>query len=88
MFSPASSDARISSGPMVKSRMRTSGVRPLADLVAVGDGHAHHLGDHREREREGEVGDEVHLAPVGGGVEVLVDEPARPAAAGRRCASG
>ena len=31
----------------------------LAQLVAVGVGHAEHLGDHLERQREGEVGDHV-----------------------------
>ena len=31
----------------------------IPQLVAVGGGHPEHLGDHLEREREGEVGDDV-----------------------------
>ena len=37
-------------------------VRPLAEAVAVGDGDAEQLGDHRDRQRERERRDELHLA--------------------------
>ena len=53
---------------------RDERVRPVAQLQAVGLRHAEHLGDHRERERERQVGDHVHLAAGGGGVEHPVHE--------------
>ena len=53
-------------------------VRPVAELVAVGRGHAEHLGDHREGEGEGEAADQVDGLAAGGllgeRVEQLVDE--------------
>ena len=49
-------------------------VGPVAELVAIGVGHPEHLGDHGERQREREVGDDVHLAGRGHGVERVVDE--------------
>ena len=50
-------------------------VRPVAQLVAVAVGHAEHVGDHLERQREREVGDHLHrVAARDDGVERGVDE--------------
>ena len=57
------------------------GTRPLAQLEAVASfGHAEHLGDDDEGEREREAGDEIELGCVLRVVEVAVDErlDARP----------
>ena len=48
-------------------------VRPVEDELAVGLRHAHHLGDHLQRELGREVGDEVALAPL----DDRVDDPRR-----------
>ena len=50
-------------------------VRPAAEQVAVGVGHAEHVGDHLEREREREVGDDLQaVAARHHRVERVVDE--------------
>ena len=51
---------------------------PLGDLRLVGLGHPEHLGDHVERQREGQVGDDVTVAALGDRVEHLVDELLHP----------
>ena len=51
----------------------------VAHLRLLRHRHAEHLGDHPERQREGEVGDHVELAAPGhGGVEHLVDHRLHP----------
>ena len=54
------------------------GVGPLAQLGPVVLGHAEQLGDHRERQREGQVGDDVHPASRRDLVEHPVDEALDP----------
>ena len=57
------------------------GTRPLPQLRAVATlGDPEHLGDHDERQRERQVGDEVHLAGPArvDRIEVLVDELLHP----------
>ena len=49
-------------------------VAPVEDLVPVLLGHAHHLGDHLERQLGGDVDDEVALAALG---DVVDDRRAR-----------
>ena len=57
-------------------------VRPRAEAVAVGGGHAEELGDHGDRERKREFLDETHLAarldPVDQLVGDLLDAWAQP----------
>ena len=48
--------------------------RPGGDLLLVGVGHAEHLGDHVEGQREGELGDHVAGAALGHRVEHRVDQ--------------
>ena len=48
--------------------------RPLPELLAVGRGHAQHLGDDGERQGEGVVGHELHVPGVGRPVERLVHQ--------------
>ena len=48
--------------------------RPLAKALAVGNGNAEQLGDHRDRQREGELRDEVHLAGGRDAVDQLVGD--------------
>ena len=91
MLSPASNAReRLLAGEDRVERLHDR-ARPLAQLRAVAAvGDAEHLGDHDERQREREVGDEVHLAGAArvDRVEVLVDELLRPAAAApRSCAA-
>ena len=44
-------------------------VRPVQQLGVVGLGEAHQLADHVHRQRRGDVGDDVALAPLDDGVE-------------------
>jgi hypothetical protein len=78
MLSEASNAAWNSSGVMNGSSVFVSVVRPAADLVAVIGGHAQHLGDHTERQREREVDDDVHRPARRDPVERLVDQSLHP----------
>ena len=53
-------------------------VRPVLEAIVVGRRHAEHLGDHSDREREGVLGREVHLAPGLDRVEELVGDRLDP----------
>ena len=74
-----------SDASMISSRCcsASNGSRPSVSVcaqsrscVAVGVGHAEHVGDHPERQREREVGDHVHRAVAArhDGVERVVDQ--------------
>jgi len=60
-----SNAATISASEMIGSERLHHGARPCGDLVLVGFGHAEHLGDHVERQRERELGDHVASAALG-----------------------
>ena len=49
--------SRTCSSSAASSAGRDDRVRPLAEAGAVGDGNAEQLGDHRDRQREGELAD-------------------------------
>ena len=91
MLSIASNAASVSSRVRIGSKVFTTAPDHSRSCVAVAAlGDAEHLRDHDERQREREVGDEVHLAGAArcDRVEVLVDELLRRAgAAPRSCAA-
>ena len=70
-----------------------TGAGAVIEDGAVAFGNAEHVANHRHRQREGEIGDEIHAALVGDAIQHFIDDgldarahaaPGAPPAARRR----